>query len=86
MAFEPTAQAHGIVGSVTDEPPWRAYEGQEPRRGGDVGEILPGVSRKATGRPTASVRAWIFVVRPPRERPMALRKAPLLRPPPSGAP
>ena len=33
--------------------------------------------------PRASVTAWIFVVRPPRERPMALPKAPLLRRPPS---
>jgi hypothetical protein len=29
------------------------------------------VSMKAIGRDCASVRAWIFVVRPPRERPMA---------------
>ena len=32
---------------------------------------FPPVSRKAMGRPSASVRAWIFVVRPPRERPTA---------------
>jgi hypothetical protein len=31
----------------------------------------PPVSTKRRGRPVASVRAWIFVVRPPRERPMA---------------
>ncbi len=42
MAFEPTAQAHGNVGSVADEPPWRLYVGQEPRRGGDVGDIAGG--------------------------------------------
>jgi hypothetical protein len=38
----------------------------------------------AWGRPILSVIAWIFVVCPPRERPMALLKAPLLRLPPSG--
>jgi hypothetical protein len=31
----------------------------------------PPVSRKACGRPSSSTSAWIFVVRPPRERPMA---------------
>jgi hypothetical protein len=36
----------------------------------DVGR-LPGVSDSATGLPSASTTAWIFVVRPPRERPMA---------------
>src|ERR1051325_4626180 len=30
----------------------------------------PGVSTSSTGRPLASVRAWIFVVSPPRERPI----------------
>jgi hypothetical protein len=31
----------------------------------------PPVSRSATGRQKRSVSAWIFVVRPPRERPIA---------------
>ena len=31
----------------------------------------PGVSRRANGRPRASTRAWIFVLSPPRLRPMA---------------
>ena len=39
--------------------------------------------RKATGRPRSSVSAWILLVRPPRERPIACSKSPLLRPPPS---
>ena len=30
----------------------------------------PSVSFRAIGRPRASTSAWIFVVRPPRERPM----------------
>lgn len=32
---------------------------------------FPGLSVKATGRPQLSVRAWILVVGPPRDRPMA---------------
>ena len=32
---------------------------------------LPPVSAKAIGRQNLSVSAWIFVVRPPRERPTA---------------
>src|ERR1700722_16155140 len=40
----------------------------------------------AMGRPRASAMAWIFVVRPPRERPIACACAPLFRPPPSGGP
>jgi hypothetical protein len=40
---------------------------------------------KATGRHWPSVSAWIFVVRPPRERPMAWFASPLFRPLPSDA-
>lgn len=36
----------------------------------------PPVSRRATGRPSASTRAWILLVRPPRERPMPRSPAP----------
>ena len=46
----------------------------------------PGVASMAMGRPRASTMAWIFVVRPPRERPIACACAPLFRPPPSGEP
>ncbi len=46
----------------------------------------PGVTSMAMGRPRASAMAWIFVVRPPRERPIACASAPLFRPPPNGAP
>ena len=38
------------------------------------------------GRPQELTIAWIFVVRPPRERPIACASAPLFRPPPSGEP
>jgi hypothetical protein len=31
----------------------------------------PGVIAKRTGRPSASTAAWILVVSPPRERPIA---------------
>jgi len=37
---------------------------------------LPGESRSARGLPSASVSAWILVVRPPRERPIVSLKAP----------
>jgi hypothetical protein len=46
----------------------------------------PGVTSMAMGRPRASTMAWIFVLRPPRERPIACAFAPLFRPPPSGEP
>jgi hypothetical protein len=36
-----------------------------------LSEAWPGVSSKRTGRPTASTTAWILVLNPPRERPMA---------------
>jgi hypothetical protein len=35
----------------------------------------PGVSRKRRGLPSASTRAWILVLRPPRLRPRAFYKA-----------
>ena len=37
----------------------------------EMSALFPGVSRSATARPHRSVSAWIFVVGPPRERPMA---------------
>jgi hypothetical protein len=40
----------------------------------------------AMGRPRASTMAWIFVLRPPRERPIACASAPLFRLPPTGEP
>jgi len=40
----------------------------------------PPVSRKARGRQKRSVSAWTFVVRPPRERPIAWLSSPLYRP------
>ncbi len=39
----------------------------------------PPVSMKAIGRHSASVRAWTFVVRPPRERPIACARTSLFR-------
>jgi len=36
-----------------------------------LSEACPGLSTKRTGSPTASTTAWILVVNPPRERPMA---------------
>src|SRR5271166_6322552 len=47
---------------------------------------LPAVRMKRTGLPSASTLALIFVLRPPRERPIASSSLPLLRPPHAGAP
>src|SRR5579883_2769992 len=48
--------------------------------------VSPPVNRRAIRRPLASASAWIFVLRPPRERPIACLCSPLFRLPPSGAP
>ena len=45
---------------------------------------LPGVRAKATGRPRSSAKAWILLVLPPRERPIASAYSPFLSQPPSG--
>ena len=37
----------------------------------EMSALFPGVRMSATARPHPSVSAWIFVVGPPRERPMA---------------
>ena len=66
MAFEPTAQAHGIVGPVADEPPWRAYEGQELRRGGDVGDIAGG--QQEGDRPSRRIGQGVDLRRAPAAR------------------
>ena len=51
----------------------RAGAGNAARSCGaaEMSATLPGVSENAAIRPQPSVRAWIFVVGPPRERPMA---------------
>jgi hypothetical protein len=46
----------------------------------------PLVSRTAMGRHRRSVRAWILVERPRRERPIAWSRSPLYRLPPSDGP
>jgi hypothetical protein len=46
----------------------------------------PPVNRMAIRRPLASASAWIFVLRPPRERPTACFCSPLFRHLRSGAP
>jgi hypothetical protein len=47
---------------------------------------FPGVSANATGLPRSSAKAWILLVLPPRERPIASANSPFLNQPPSGAP
>ncbi len=66
MAFEPTAQAHGIVGPVSDEAPWRLYVGQEPRRGGDVGDIAGG--QQEGDRPSQRIGQGVDLGRAPAAR------------------
>ena len=43
----------------------------DQRRKVVLSEAWPGVSTRRTGRPRASTTAWILVLSPPRERPMA---------------
>jgi hypothetical protein len=43
---------------------------EQGRADGAIGDLAAG-GMKASGRHSASVSAWIFVVRPPRERLMA---------------
>ncbi len=45
---------------------------------------FPGVSTKATGLPRSSATAWILLVLPPRERPIAFANSPFLSRPLSG--
>jgi hypothetical protein len=52
--------------AVQDRGTWHLFE--QNRSSGAIGYLTP-VSKNATGR--HSVSAWIFVVRPPRDRPMA---------------
>ena len=54
--------------AVQDRGTWHLFE--QNRSSGAIGYLTP-VSKNATGRHSASVRAWIFVVLPPRDRPMA---------------
>jgi hypothetical protein len=44
---------------------------------------FPGVSAKATGLPRSSAKAWILLVLPPRERPIASANSPFLNQPPT---
>jgi hypothetical protein len=46
----------------------------------------PGVRWNAQGLQSGSLKAWIFVVRPPRERPIACSRSPLFRHWPSDGP
>ena len=62
--------AAGAVAAVGDRVAGGPQSGDEAGQGGFV-RGLAGVSSKRTGRPTASATAWILVLNPPRERPMA---------------
>jgi hypothetical protein len=54
--------------AVQDRGTWHFFE--QNRSSGAIGYLTPG-QQECDGRHSASVRAWIFVVRPPRDRPMA---------------
>ena len=66
MAFEPTAQARGIVGPVGEEPPWRGDVGQELRRGGDIGDIAGG--QQEGDRPSQGIGQGVDLGRAPAAR------------------
>jgi hypothetical protein len=75
--IEKGAQVIGVVALVGDgmfARADRASRGAAPL----MSVTFSPVSRKARGRPSASTRAWIFVVGPLRERPMAWSSGPFL--------
>ena len=80
------AEGVTIVALVGDEYAHRRSEVQKGGRDGDVGILLPGVRWNAQGLQSGSLKAWIFVVRPPRERPIACLCSPLFRHWPSDVP
>ena len=59
-----------VISFVGEERAHRRRARQNIGRRGDIG-ILAGVRCRTTGRQSGSLSAWIFVVRPPRERPIA---------------
>ena len=74
---EASAQGVGVVGTISEQMADRACSADQ--RGAMVTSLtLPALSRNTRGRPASSVRAWILVVRPPRDRPIACAKSPLL--------
>jgi hypothetical protein len=66
----------------------QARRWQAEKKGQDEAKIAacPGVISMVRSRPWPSTTAWILVVRPPRERPIACSSAPLFRPPRSDEP
>ena len=67
--FDLTAQPIGVVGLVGQHDGVLAQMTQQPGGSWAVA-CLAGVRTSSSGRPRASVRAWILVVSPPRERPI----------------
>lgn len=80
--------AAGVVALVGDHP--LSSDGLVPLAyGAPIGrsipftsEVLPGVRTRRSGLPRTSTRAWISVVRSPREMPVALARVPIC---PTGA-
>jgi hypothetical protein len=77
-------QSVAVIGGVGGETATPRNGADQSRRYANVTEMA-GLTSMAMGRPCESTMAWIFVVRPPRERPIACTSAPLFRPPPNGA-
>ena len=77
------AQAVGIIGPVGENSLGPMAHREQATHSDKVVDVA-GCDQQDVGRPISSVSAWILVVCPPRERPMALLKAPLLRRLPSG--
>ena len=68
-SFEVSAQRITVIGAIGKEDV-PGLDGVEQAGGGGSVVACPSVSFIAIGRPSASTSAWIFVVKPPRERPM----------------
>ena len=81
---EPKAVA--VVGGISGAQARRWQAGKKGHERGEDRPRCPGIISMASARPWPSTTAWILVVRPPRERPIACSSAPLFRPPPSDEP
>jgi hypothetical protein len=82
---EPQTQALGVVGAIGEQSPRARHHGEQGPRAGEIVGVAGG-DLEGDRAPLIVTQRVDLVVRPPRERPMAWQKAPLLRRPPSGAP
>ena len=73
--FEPRPELVAVIGLIGQDLPG-ALEADNKGMAALQSALFPGVSKKLTGRPLASVTAWILLVRPPRLWPMACAPSP----------